>query len=223
MEKIKNFSLIFLCLLISCCSVKKHTQVQDNIQMDNILGKYVKDDSPYKNPNSEEIILFSNNVVNYNLSLELYGTHSLKGTWELKKDSLSLFFDIPSEKVNGDIKVQYEGEKQSKVDLTIVDNKGDALGGNSIFINEEEYFISSESLQIKPQFIDKVKIDFYGEIYEKKIDKYVDRNVKIILTPNQWRNAIYDFVKTKWLVQGRKLIVINNHEVDQKYFLIKSK
>lgn len=223
MEKIKNFSLIFLCLLISCCSVKTHTQVQDNMQMDNMLGKYVKDDSPYKNPNSEEIILFSNNVVNYNLSLELYGTHSLKGTWELKKDSLSLFFDIPSEKVNGDIKVQYEREKQSKVDLLVVDNDGNALYGNTIFINGKEHFISSKSLEIKPQFIDNIKVDFYGEIYEKKIDKYVDGNMKIILTPNQWRNVIYDFVKTKWLVQGHKLIAINNDKVDQKYFLIKNK
>lgn len=223
MEKIKNFSLIFLSLFISCCSVKKHTQAQDNMQIDNILGKYVKDDSPYKNPNSEEVILLSNNVVNYNLSLELYGTHSLKGTWELEKDSLNLFFEIPSEKINGNIKVQYEGEKQSKVDLIIVDNKGNTLGGNSIFINGKEHFISSKSLEIKPQFIDNIKIDFYGETYEKKIDKYVDGNVKIILTPNQWRNAIYDFVKTKWLVQGHKLIAINNHKVDQKYFLIKSK
>jgi hypothetical protein len=223
MERIRNISIIFMSLIISCCSAQKQPQGQNILQDDNILGKYVKDDFPYINPNSEEIILLSNNIVNYNLSLEVYRTHSIKGFWELIGDTLKLSFEIPPEKIDGGIDIIYEKDKQSIVDLTIVDSNDNSLGGYSIFINGKESFIYSKHMKIEPQFIDKIKIDTSEEIYKKEINKYIDTNIKIILTPDKWRNAIYDFLKTDWLVRGHKLIFIKNNLVNEKYFLIKSR
>lgn len=226
MVKIKIFSLIFLSLLISCCSVKKQIQAQEDIQIDNILGKYIKDDSPYKTPNSEEIILLPNNVVSYNLEVEFYGKQSFKGAWSLKKDTLNLSFNIPSEKIDGKIDVLYGERVTDTINLTLVDNENDFLVGDSLFINNKEKYIVqfSGEIKTKPQFIDNIKIVTpTSEIYDKKINKYVNTNMKIVLTPNKYRNALYDLIKTKWLVQGHKLVAINNHKIDQKYFLIKSK
>ncbi len=201
--------------------------MQDNIQnddildKDDILGRYIWDVLPYKDPNSEEVILLPNNVVNYNLGLELYGSHSLEGIWELEKDTLNLIFEIPPEKIDGNIEVHFEEGKHDKVDLMIMTSEGRDLGGNTIFINGNEHLVYSVTLEIKPQYIDSIKIDFYGQMYEKKIDKYVEGNMKIILTPHQWRNAVYSFIKTKWLAQGHKLIFIDENIIDEEYFLIK--
>ncbi len=223
MGKIRNFSLIFLSVLVSCCSVKKHTEVQSDLKNKNILGRYVKDDTPYKTPNSEEIILLANNVVNYNLSVEFYGTHSFEGMWKLEKDTLNLSFDIPPEKKQGKIDVFYENDKQKTVDLTIVDNENNSLGGYSIFLDDKEQLITSKTLQIKPQFIRKIKIDTAEEVYEKQINKFVDTDMKIVLTPNQYRYALYDFLKTKWLIKSNRLIYLENGIPNKKYSLIKIK
>jgi hypothetical protein len=106
--------------------------------------------------------------------------------------------------------------------LNIIDNKKKLIDGISIFINEKEYAIDSQNLKLNSQYIGKIKIDYYGEIYEKVIDKYVDSDIKITLIPHEFRNSIYDFVKTKWLIKSDRLVELNGNKKGS-YFLLKSK
>jgi hypothetical protein len=154
--------------------------------------------------------------------LELYGSHKFIGSWRVKNDTLDLFFPIPPVKVEGNIKVHYEKVKQGKlISIKVINDKGAILDGNSIFINDIEHLISLQNLRIDTQFIEKIKIDFYGEIYETKINKYVDSDITIILTPHKWRNTIYNFIKKKWLVKKDRIIELKNNKINENYFLLK--
>ncbi len=219
----KNSILILLiCFILTSCATRKDVTVSNNNQKTDFTGKYIKDDSPYKTPNSKEVHILSNGEVIYKLDMEIYGNHELKGVWTVKEDTLKLSFNFPPKKTVGFVGIEYgEEKKKDSIDLTIVNEKGEDIGGNTIYINDKDYFISSKTLKINPSFINKVKIDFYGETYEKEVNKYVDTDVKIILTPNEWRNAIYDFVKTDWLIQDNRLILLKKGDLDEKYFLIK--
>lgn len=221
METIKFFNILFICLFISCRGQEK-VNVHNNNRGNDIFARYITNNYPYKTPNYEEIIIFKDSVANYNLSLELYGTHKFIGTWRVKNDTLDLFFPIPPVKVEGNIKVHYEKVKQDKlISIKVINDKGAILDGNSIFINDIEHLISLQNLRIDTQFIEKIKIDFYGEIYETKINKYVDSDITIILTPHEWRNAIYDFIKKKWLVKKDRIIELKNNKINENYFLLK--
>lgn len=220
MVVIKFFKVLILSFCISCSSQKKGVTQEAKSNRD-IFGVYVTNNHPYKEPNSEEITILLDSTVKYKLNLELYGNREIAGTWKLKKDTLNLFLEIPPKKIDGKIKVEFESKKQKEINISIVDNEGKLLDGSYVFINEKEYLIDLNKLKINSQFIDKIKIDYFGETYEILIGKLVDSDIKLILTPNKWRNIIYEFAKNKWLVKENKLIELKDNNVNEKCFLIK--
>jgi hypothetical protein len=102
---IKYFKVLLIFIFISCTAQKKEIGKDDNTNKE-VLGRYVKENYPFTNPNSEEILILKNNIVKYNLSLELYGTHEFIGSWKVKDDTLKYLQLIKKEilKLNTTIK-----------------------------------------------------------------------------------------------------------------------
>ena len=143
MVRIKNSILIvWIGFILTGCATRKDRNVSNTDQKTNFTGKYIKDNSPYKTPNNEEVHILSNGEVIYKLDIEIYGSHELKGVWTVKEDTLKFLFDFPPKKTGGFIEIEYGKEKKKdSIDFTIVDLKGEDISGNTIYLNNKDYFI----------------------------------------------------------------------------------
>jgi hypothetical protein len=212
---IKLSRVLFLCCLISCTTKKNiETTAHEEIR----LGKFTTNNL-YKSPNYEEVVLQKNHDVSYSLRLETFGNHELKGKWKFKSDTLKLFFKIPKQKSNGKIQITYGKEKKKFFDIIVNDELG-LLFGCKLFVNDTEYLVDSKDLKIESQFIKNFKVIYNGETYEKKINKFVNTDVTLLMELVKYRNSVYDFITTEWIVKDDKLFKQSNGQLNEKTFLV---
>lgn len=217
---IRFYKILILGCIFCNVSCNSQNKIYDDNPDSNILGKYIKNNHPYKNPNYEEITI-SKDSVKYKLSLELYGKHVISGIWKLKKDTLCLSFNFSAIEKKGGLSVKFESKKHKNISISFKDTEGKVLDGSIVYMNNNQYLLNLKPLEMKAQFIDFIKVNYFGQFYEIKIAKYIDSNVVIILEPKEVVQPIYEFVKTKWLIRDNRLILLKENIVDENYFLDK--
>jgi hypothetical protein len=214
-EIIKLLRVLFLCCLISCNS-QKNPKATDHKSIS--LGKYVTNNL-YKLPNYEEVVLLNNYKVSYNLQYENYGSEELKGTWKFRNDTLKLFFKIPKQKSSGEIQIAYGKEKKKTFDVNVNDEFG-LLFGSKLFINDTEYLVNSKDIKIESQFIENIKILYEDETYEMKVNKFVDKDIILLLEHIKYISSVYDFITTTWVLKENKLYKYSDGQLNQNIFLV---
>lgn len=169
---------------------------------------------------SESIILSGNNNATYKLQYK-FGTLDLSGKWTHLKDTIALDFKMPPEKIEGKVSgVFYGKKKREQINLTVQDSIG-LLLGSVVFIDEKKYEIKSENTILKAIFIKEIRVLYQDEIYVIDINKLVNTDIKIQITLPVYRGMIYDLIKTKWLLQKDKLLLLKGSIIDKNYFLQK--
>ena len=94
---------------------------------------------------------------------------------------------------------------------------------NFWFATGTDFFVD-QKIKTKSQFINSIKIVTPTlETYDVKVGKYVNTDMKIILTPNKYRSVLYDLIKTKWLVDSNRLIYLEDSILNKNYSLMKIK
>lgn len=216
MATIRILKLLILLSFISCKSQKKIS----NYESIDIVGKFVNYN--FKKANSvEQIILARDSTINYELQIPVLGKLNLKGKWFVVKDTLNLLVDIPLKKEAGSIEIIYGKEKKSKLISIKVNDDFGLLFGSTLFVNGQQYDVISENITITPKFIENIRVIYNNEIYLKYLKTYVDKDIIVLIKQDQNRGDIYDFIKTKWLIKGNKIIEIDSNQLVGQHFLIK--